>query len=180
MMQAQPLRCAFFMPIAPRPHLVQARCKTPLGPLRLLASDQGLAGLWFDDQKHRPAELDGLWPHQPSHPWLQQAQEELDEYFGARRRSFSLPLDLTAGTAFQQTVWQALLEVTHGQTRSYGELAAHLGRPQAARAVGMAVGFNRISIIVPCHRVIGSRGELTGYAGGLHRKRRLLELEGLS
>jgi methylated-DNA-[protein]-cysteine S-methyltransferase len=144
-----------------------------------LASEQGLAGLWFDDQKHRPAELDGLWPHQPTNPWLQQAQQELEEYFGARRRCFSLPLDLSGGTAFQQTVWQALVKVAYGRTCGYGELAVHLGRPKAARAVGMAVGLNRLSIIVPCHRVLGSRGELTGYAGGLDRKRRLLEIEGL-
>jgi methylated-DNA-[protein]-cysteine S-methyltransferase len=164
----------------PRTHLVQTRGKTPLGPIRLLASEQGLSGLWFDDQKHRPTELDGLWPHQPSNVWLQQAQHELNEYFSQRRRQFSLPLDLSAGTNFQQAVWKALLTVAHGQTCSYGQLAASVGRQQAARAVGMAVGLNRIAIIVPCHRVLGSGGALTGYAGGLDRKRRLLELEGLS
>ncbi len=166
------------MPSHSSPRLVQARCLTPLGPARLLASERGLAGLWFDDQKHRPAQLDGLWPHEPSHPWLRQAQQEIDDYFDRGRRNFSLPLDLSAGTAFQQSVWNSLLGLGHGQTCSYGQLAQGLGRPTAARAVGMAVGLNPLSIIVPCHRVLGSRGELTGYAGGLDRKRRLLELEG--
>ncbi len=162
----------------PSPRLVQARCTTPLGPARLLASERGLAGLWFDDQKHRPAQLDSLWPHEPSQPWLRQANRELDDYFAGQRSRFSLPLDLSAGTAFQQAVWRALLGLGYGQTCSYGQLAQGLGRPTAARAVGMAVGLNPLSIIVPCHRVLGSRGELTGYAGGLDRKRRLLELEG--
>ncbi|MFM8622947.1 MAG: methylated-DNA--[protein]-cysteine S-methyltransferase [Betaproteobacteria bacterium] len=158
--------------------LVQLRHASPLGPIRLLAGPGGLAGLWFEDQKYRPVELDGLWPHQPKHPCLQQAQQELDEYFQGRRQRFDLPLDLSAGTGFQQLVGRALLNIGHGHTRSYAEVAAALGRPRAARAVGLAVGRNRLSIIVPCHRVWGSRGALTGYAGGLERKRHLLALEG--
>lgn len=158
--------------------MVQVRHLSPLGPIRLLASRKGLAGLWFEDQRHRPAELESLWPHQSEHPCLQQARQELDEYFRGQRRSFDLPLDWSLGTEFQQQVWQALCTIGHGQTRSYAQVAASLGRPQAARAVGLAVGRNRISIIVPCHRVLGSQGALTGYAGGLDRKRRLLTLEG--
>jgi methylated-DNA-[protein]-cysteine S-methyltransferase len=109
-----------------------------------------------------------------------QAQTQLAQYFAGQRQHFDLPLDLSQGSALQQLVWQALLEIAPGQTCSYGQLARRIGRPQAARAVGAAVGRNRLSIIVPCHRVIGSDGALTGYAGGLARKRALLQLEGHS
>jgi len=163
---------------APSPLLVQSRCKTPLGWICLLARPTGLAGLWFDDQQHRPSELDGLWPLEPSNKWLERAEQQLAQYFDRRRPSFDLPLDLSAGTKFQQSVWTALLDVPHGQTRSYGQIADSLGRPQSARAVGGAIGLNRISIIVPCHRVVGRYGALTGYAGGLQRKQELLRLEG--
>ena len=167
-----------FMPPPPSSQaLVQSRYETPLGWVCLLASPRGLAGLWFDDQKHRPSELDGLWPLEPSNRWLVKARQQLEAYFERRRRDFDLPLDLSAGTAFQQAVWTALMGVPHGQTRSYGQIADSLGRPQSARAVGMAVGLNRLSIIVPCHRIVGSQGALTGYAGGLDRKRELLLLE---
>ncbi len=168
------------MPAAAADSPVQACCPTPLGPVRLLASGRGLAGLWFEDQKHRPEALDGLWPSQPHHRLLVQAQTQLAQYFAGQRQHFDLPLDLSQGSALQQLVWQALLEIAPGQTCSYGELARRIGRPQAARAVGAAVGRNRLSIIVPCHRVIGSDGALTGYAGGLARKRALLQLEGHS
>lgn len=166
------------MPLSHPSQPVQTRCSTPLGPVQLLASPEGLAGLWFEDQKHRPRELDGHWPRAAQHPWLEQAQRQLAQYFTGERRHFDLPLDLSAGTAFEQEVWRALLQVPHGQTCSYGELSARIGRPGAARAVGAAVGRNRLSIIVPCHRVIGKKGDLTGYAGGLPRKRALLHLEG--
>lgn len=157
---------------------VQACCATPLGPARLLASADGLAGLWFEDQKHRPKALDTHWPSQPQHPLLVRAQAQLAQYFAGQRRHFDLPLDLGPCTDLQQQVWQALLEIAPGHTCSYGELARRIGRPRAVRAVAGAVGRNRLSIFVPCHRVLGSDGSLTGYAGGLARKRALLQLEG--
>jgi methylated-DNA-[protein]-cysteine S-methyltransferase len=157
---------------------VQACCATPLGPVRLLASAHGLAGLWFEDQKHRPEALDTEWPSQPQHPLLVRAQTQLAQYFAGQRPHFDLPLDLGPCTALQQRVWQALLEIAPGDTCSYGELARRIGQPRAVRAVAGAVGRNRLSIFVPCHRVLGSDGSLTGYAGGLARKRALLELEG--
>lgn len=163
---------------APDSTPVQACCATPLGPVRLLASAHGLAGLWFEDQKHRPEALDTEWPSQPQHPLLVRAQTQLAQYFAGQRHPFDLPLDLGPCTALQQRVWQALLEIAPGDTCSYGELARRIGQPRAVRAVAGAVGRNRLSIFVPCHRVLGSDGSLTGYAGGLARKRALLELEG--
>ena len=158
----------------------QSLCPTPLGPVRLLASSKGLAGLWFEDQKYRPHELDGPdWPHQDDHALLQEARQQIGQYFEGQRSSFDLPLDLSAGSAFEQSVWHALLTITHGTHRSYGQIAQDIARPRAARAVGAAIGRNRLSIIVPCHRVLGRDGQLTGYAGGLQRKRALLELEGV-
>jgi methylated-DNA-[protein]-cysteine S-methyltransferase len=109
---------------------------------------------------------------------LQQAAEQLAQYFAGQRSTFDLPLDLSNGTAFQQAVWQALLDIAPGQTCSYKTLSAAVGRPAAMRAVGGAVGRNPLSIIVPCHRVVGAHGALTGYAGGLARKTALLQLEG--
>jgi methylated-DNA-[protein]-cysteine S-methyltransferase len=159
---------------------VQRLCPTPLGPVRLLAGPDGLAGLWFEDQKHRPQALDGVWPHDAGHALLDLAQAQLEQYFSGQRQRFELPLDLSAGTAFQQTVWRALLSIEPGRTCSYAALAQHIGCAQAARAVGAAVGRNRLSVIVPCHRVVGQGGQLTGYAGGLSRKRALLALEGVA
>jgi methylated-DNA-[protein]-cysteine S-methyltransferase len=145
----------------------------------LLAGPDGLAGLWFEDQKHRPQALDGLWPPDAGHALLDLAQAQLAQYFSGQRRRFELPLDLTAGTPFQQAVWRALLSIDAGNTCSYADLAQRMGRPNSARAVGAAVGRNRLSVIVPCHRVVGKDGQLTGYAGGLPRKRALLALEGV-
>ena len=102
---------------------------------------------------------------------------ELDEYFGGRRRTFDIPL-LTVGTDFQKSVWQALLEIPYGETRSYMQIAERIGTPKGVRAVAQALGANGISILIPCHRVIGADGTLTGFAGGLDAKRRLLETEG--
>jgi len=155
--------------------LVAARHATPLGPVLLAATERGLAGLWFDGQRHHPV-TDG-WRLDASHPLLQQAMRQLDDYFARRRRSFELPLDLGRGTPFQQQVWQALRAIPCGQRTSYGELGRRLGRPAAMRAVGAAVGRNPLSVVVPCHRVVGSDGSLTGYAGGLERKTALLALE---
>jgi methylated-DNA-[protein]-cysteine S-methyltransferase len=163
-------------------HLVQTRCPSPLGPIIIAASPQGLAGLWFvEGQRHLPPELTGptLWPSDPEHPVLKQVSQQLAEYFAGQRSRFELPLDLACGTAFQQAVWQALLAIPHGNTVSYGEISTRIGNPAAVRAVGAAVGRNPVSIIVPCHRVLGADGSLTGYAGGLDRKTALLTLEGV-
>ncbi len=153
----------------------QSRVDTPLGPMTLAATERGLAGAWFDAQSHHPGALDA--PLQPAHRWLQQAATELGEYFAGQRQHFDVPLD-PQGTAFQQSVWQALQRIGRGQLDTYGDIARQLGRPEAARAVGAAVGRNPVSVIVPCHRVVGRDGSLTGYAGGLPRKQALLALEG--
>jgi methylated-DNA-[protein]-cysteine S-methyltransferase len=155
---------------------VQTRYNSPLGSIILAATDDGLVGLWFDGQRHQPDT--STWPHAPDHPVLQQAQAQLSDYFAGRRTCFELPLAFDAGTRFQQDVWRALLKIPHGATRSYGALSADIGKPAAVRAVGGAVGRNPLSIIVPCHRVVGADGALTGYAGGLARKTALLQLEG--
>lgn len=158
------------------PSTVQARYASPLGTMILAATSRGLAGVWFDGQRHLPD--CSAWPVQPDHPVLRQAVAQLDEYFAGRRSGFDLPLDLQGGTAFQQSVWHALLSIPRGRTTSYAVLGRSVGRPSAARAVGAAVGRNPLSIVVPCHRVLGAGGALTGYAGGLDRKNALLRLEG--
>lgn len=117
------------------------------------------------------------WPTDAQHSVLQQTQRELEAYFLGQRTTFDVPLDLSHGTDFQQEVWLALLRIAPGHSKAYGALAAELGKPNASRAVGAAVGRNPISILVPCHRVVGARGQLTGYAGGLDRKQALLQLE---
>ena len=154
-------------------------CQTvtsPLGDIILAASDTGLLGLWFHNQRYLP-DMQG-WVQAPRHPLLRAAKAQLAEYFAGRRQQFELPLDLSRGTSFQQAVWQALLRIPAGNTTSYGALSQGLGKPTAVRAVGGAVGRNPLSIVVPCHRVLGSNGALTGYAGGLQRKSSLLKLEG--
>jgi methylated-DNA-[protein]-cysteine S-methyltransferase len=151
------------------------RWQSPLGPMILAATARGIAGAWFAGQRHQP-DMRG-WPEDADHPLLQQAIAQLKEYFAGRRTSFDLPLDLQAGTAFQQSVWRALLTIPCGQTTSYARLSHGIGKPQASRAVGAAVGRNPLSIVVPCHRVVGTDGSLTGYAGGLDRKTALLKLE---
>lgn len=158
---------------------VQSRTATPMGDVRLAASARGLVGLWFDGQRHQPAELDGpgAWPTRDDHPVLQEAARQVQAYLRGERTQFDLPLDLSGGTPFQQAVWQALLAIPRGRTTSYGAIAHELGNPAAVRAVGAAVGRNPVSVAVPCHRVLGSTGSLTGYAGGLHRKTALLRLE---
>ncbi len=161
-------------------HRVQTIVDSPLGDLRLVASTRGLAGLWFvQRQRHEPpAERLAAWQTVASHPVLDAAARQLGEYFHGQRQRFDLALDLEQGTPFQRSVWRALLAIPAGATTSYGTLATGLGRPQAVRALGAAAGRNPLSIIVPCHRVVGSNGSLTGYAGGLDRKQALLELEG--
>lgn len=154
----------------------QARVSTPLGPMTAAASDKGLAGLWFDGQSHHPGPLDV--PEQSDQRWLIAAQRALDAYFAGQPLPTDLRFDLQ-GTPFQQAVWQALLELGAGDTCSYTALAIRTGRPAAVRAVGAAVGRNPVSVLVPCHRVLGTSGSLTGYAGGLERKQALLEHEGV-
>jgi methylated-DNA-[protein]-cysteine S-methyltransferase len=152
----------------------QAHLPSPLGPMLLARTEAGLAGAWFESQKWHPAELGA--PERPDDPLLQQAATQIADYFAGRRAHFELPLDLH-GTAFQQSVWRALCNIKLGATQSYADVARRVGAPQAVRAVGAAVGRNPVSVIVPCHRVVGTNGSLTGYAGGLDRKRALLALE---
>lgn len=148
----------------------------PLGSMTLAATPRGLSGVWFDGQRHGPDT--SAWRHDPANPLLLRAIEQLGQYFAGQRSHFELPLDLQGGTAFQQQVWQALLGIAPGATTSYGRLSSAIGKPAAVRALGAAVGRNPVSIVVPCHRVLGADGSLTGYAGGLARKTALLALEG--
>lgn len=155
-----------------------ARMESPLGPLLLAASHQGLCGLWFEEQKQLPPWLPTLWDDgPPSHPVLKAAAAQLGDYFSGQRLYFDVPLDLRHGTPFQCAVWQALVDIPAHASLSYGALARRIGHPAAVRAVGAAVGRNPVGIIVPCHRVMGANGSLTGYTGGLWRKSALLRLE---
>jgi methylated-DNA-[protein]-cysteine S-methyltransferase len=154
----------------------QTRIATPLGPMTAAASDRGLAGLWFDGQAHHPGSL--TVPMEPGQRWLQAAAVALAAYFDRGEWPLDLPLDLSAGTPFQQAVWRALMTLPPGRTCTYGAIAEQAGRPAAVRAAGAAVGRNPVSVLVPCHRVLGQGGALTGYAGGLDRKRALLAHEG--
>ena len=160
--------------------IVQTTFQSPLGKMIIAATDKGLAGTWFAGQRHLPSQLvePYVWPEDADHPVLKQAIAQLTEYFAGTRTVFDLPLDLDYGTPFQQTVWQALLAIPQGGTTSYGELSSRIGKPAAVRAVGAAIGRNPVSVIVPCHRVLGADGSLTGYAGGLDKKTALLKLEG--
>jgi methylated-DNA-[protein]-cysteine S-methyltransferase len=149
--------------------------ESPVGLLRLMADENGLTGVYLPSHKGEPPPVQAWEGAAP--PVLLSAREQLDEYFAGKRTVFDLPL-APRGTEFQQEVWRALREIPYGETRSYGELAARVGRPGAARAVGAANGRNPVSIIVPCHRVVGASGALTGYAGGMERKQWLLRHEG--
>lgn len=149
--------------------------KTPVGELTLVASEHGLAAiLWEnDDPKRVPL---GETRRDDRHPVLVETERQLNDYFAGRRTRFEIQL-AAEGTAFQKDVWAALSSIPFGQTRSYAQIAQQIGRPKAVRAVGAANGRNPISIVVPCHRVIGSNGKLTGFAGGLEAKSVLLKLE---
>jgi methylated-DNA-[protein]-cysteine S-methyltransferase len=149
---------------------------SPVGRLKLVATDEGLAAiLWEKERPGRvPLQIEG---EDNGHPVLIETERQLEEYFGGRRQVFTLQLD-PAGTPFQRSVWNALLTIPFGETRSYGQVARQIGRPTAIRAVGAANGRNPLSIVAPCHRVIGSTGALTGFAGGLEVKAFLLALEG--
>ena len=151
---------------------------TPLGTLLVAASDRGLRGIWFDGQRHF-AGRDPAWQSDPRAPLLRDAVAQLDAYFARGLRRFDLPLD-PVGTPFQRAIWDAIANVPYGATQSYGALAAAAGAAGAARAAGAATGRNPLGIVVPCHRIVGSQGALTGYAGGLDRKRLLLRLEGVT
>lgn len=151
-----------------------ARITTPLGPMLLARTADGLAGAWFDGQKHHPGQLDA--PERPDDALLADAAAWFVAYFAGDDGAALVPLDLR-GTPFQRSVWAALRRIPRGDTRSYAQVAASIGAPQAVRAVGAAVGRNPLSILVPCHRVLASDGALTGYAGGIDRKRHLLALE---
>lgn len=158
-----------------RPYLAQTVMRTPLGAMLLACTERGLAGAWFEGDKHHPPPLDA--PRRTA-PLIEQAMEELQAYWRDARHRFTVPLD-PQGSAFQRAVWAQLLRIAPGRTSTYGDVAAALGRPQAARAVGSAVGRNPLSVIIPCHRVLGASGALTGYAAGLDRKRDLLRREGV-
>ena len=148
---------------------------SPHGRMLLVAGDDGLAGVYFDGQKYHP-ELEREWRRDARHAVLAQAKRELAEYFAGERKVFDTPL-APEGTAFQKSVWRAISTVAFGETITYDALARRAGAPGGARAAGAATGRNPITILVPCHRIVGSDGSLTGYAGGLARKRALLALE---
>ena len=160
-------------------NLASAAIDSPVGPLPLVAGDAGLvAVLWPDEPDGRvrfsvdPIEVDRV----DEHHTLAAAASQLNEYFAGSRRSFDLELD-PRGTEFQQQVWWSLADVAYGETSTYGKQAAHIGRPAAVRAVGSANGRNPLSIVLPCHRIVGADGRLTGFAGGLETKRWLLDHE---
>ena len=158
-----------------RKHHVGKRMASPVGTLTLAATNEGLAAiLWENDRPNRVRLR--VMAEDDSHPVLVETERQLTEYFAGRRTQFALTLDLE-GTAFQHAVWNALLTIPFGETRSYAGIARQIGRPAAVRAVGAANGRNPVSIVTPCHRVIGSSGALTGFAGGLDVKMRLLEFE---
>lgn len=149
---------------------------SPIGRLRLVATDQGLSRLLFDGQADADLRSDGDSTRTDDHPVLAAATTQLEEYFAGQRQEFDVPLDL-AGTEFQRAAWSALASVPYGETRSYRQQAEAVGRPKAVRAIGAANGRNPVPIVLPCHRIVGSDGSLTGYGGGLPIKEYLLNHE---
>jgi methylated-DNA-[protein]-cysteine S-methyltransferase len=149
--------------------------RSPVGELKLVASENGLAAILWENDDPRRVPLN-IVAEDDLHPMLTETERQLTEYFCGKRDAFELSLDF-AGTEFQRKVWAALLTIPFGETRSYGQIAAQVGSPKSVRAVGAANGRNPISIVAPCHRVIGANGKLTGFAGGLETKARLLGLE---
>jgi methylated-DNA-[protein]-cysteine S-methyltransferase len=150
--------------------------ESPVGPIQLLTDGEALTGLFMNQHKGGP-ETGEDWVRDDDNAVLSEARRQLTAYFTGEQKDFDLPL-APRGTEFQKRVWEALKQIPYGVTISYGELARRIGDPKASRAVGLANGSNPISIIVPCHRVIGANGKLTGYGGGIERKKTLLELEG--
>jgi AraC family transcriptional regulator of adaptative response/methylated-DNA-[protein]-cysteine methyltransferase len=168
---------------ASAPRIVLRRFSTPLGSMVAAATDDALALLEFADRRMLPLQLRRMKQRLAGtvvpgrNELLSRVEEEVAEYFAGERREFTVPIG-APGTPWQETVWERLLAIPFGETVSYGGLAAELGRPTASRAVARAVGDNRLAIVIPCHRVVGSDGALTGYGGGVWRKRRMLEIEG--
>jgi len=152
-----------------------ARIVTPIGTLLATAVGAGLTGLYYEDKSHAPA-VGADWVEDSAAPALRECARQLREYFGGARKSFDLPL-APEGSEFQRKVWIEIARIPYGETLTYAELAKRAGAPGSARAAGAATGRNPISIVVPCHRVVGSDGRLTGYAGGVDRKAKLLEIE---
>jgi methylated-DNA-[protein]-cysteine S-methyltransferase len=161
----------------------QSRCacfstvSSPVGKLMLVADDSALTGLYFLECDHTPPDT-RRWRHDPDHPLLRQTETELREYFDGSRQRFSLAVR-PSGTQFQESVWREIARIPYGETISYSELASRAGAPQAVRAAGTSTGRNPVSIVIPCHRVMGKNGSMCGFGGGLDRKRFLLELEGM-
>jgi methylated-DNA-[protein]-cysteine S-methyltransferase len=155
--------------------IAYCRTKSPLGDLLLVANGDALCGIYFAGQKYEPA-LDPDWYEDPRHAVLRAGSTQLAEYFAGAREDFDLPVAF-AGTPFQRAVWNAIAAVPWGATITYAELARRAGHPGSVRAAGAATGRNPLTIVIPCHRIVGVNGALTGYAGGLDRKRALLALE---
>jgi methylated-DNA-[protein]-cysteine S-methyltransferase len=149
--------------------------KSPVGELKLVASDKGLTAILWENDDPKRIKLDALEENK-NHPILLETERQLKDYFAGKLKKFTIKLDFV-GTEFQKKVWAALLTIPFGETRTYGQIAKQIGHPKAVRAVGAANGKNPISIIAPCHRVIGANGKLTGFAGGLEVKALLLDIE---
>ena len=156
--------------------IFKATLESPVGTLRIFATDEGLRAVLWPQNDQAALKLERQPIERADHPILVRAEQQLEEYFAGRRRTFDVPLD-PVGTPFQLSAWLGLREIPYGETRTYGQQAAAIGRPSASRAVGAANGRNPLSIFVPCHRVVGANGSLTGFAGGLETKRFLLALE---
>lgn len=154
--------------------IIYSELQSSLGLLLASIEDNQLRNIWFPGQKHEPSTE--TWQRDDQHPLFQQLAQQLQEYADGERDQFDLPLE-PKGTEFQQAVWQALQGIQYGELSSYGALAKQLGKPKASRAVGAAVGKNPLSILIPCHRVLGGNGALTGFASGLDMKRKLLTIE---
>lgn len=154
-----------------------ARIATPLGPMFATVEDDAVTGIYFDGARHAPA-ISPAWHEDPNHAALAECARQLSDYCAGKRRAFDLTLR-PRGTPFQQRVWAQIARVPFGATISYAQLASRAGAPGAARAAGAATGRNPLTVVVPCHRIVGSTGGLTGYAGGVERKTRLLALEGV-
>ena len=176
MMMSPPSTSHLPAPKMSSPLLYQMTRPSPLGDVLLAATDAGLAGVWFvEGQMHMPDSSE--WLTNEQHSLLLSTAEQLMGYFKGQRQTFDLPLATSWGTPFQRRVWQALTQIPFGKTTSYGQIALAIGNPKAVRAVGAAIGQNPHSIVVPCHRVLGANGALTGFAGGLQRKHYLLQHE---
>jgi methylated-DNA-[protein]-cysteine S-methyltransferase len=175
MIYHQPLK-HLLVPATPTSRIFQSHSTSPLGDVLIAATEQGLAGVWFvQGQLHMPDS--SQWTTDEAHPTLLAAAQQLDDYFSGQRQSFDLPLQPAWGTPFQRAVWQALQRIPYAYTSTYGEIARDIGNPKAVRAVGAAIGQNPHTIVVPCHRVVGANGSLTGFAGGIDRKQHLLHHE---